>query len=51
MKPTLEDLDLDSDMGKKYLKEILQIQSAWRAYKVRKNIRDVEKKVSEVVQK
>ncbi|XP_044746260.1 putative uncharacterized protein DDB_G0282133 isoform X2 [Coccinella septempunctata] len=45
-KPKLEDLDLNSDKGKEYLKEILKIQSAWRAYRVKKNIRDVEKKIT-----
>ncbi|XP_045460878.1 putative uncharacterized protein DDB_G0282133 isoform X2 [Harmonia axyridis] len=45
-KPKLEDMDLNSDLGKQYLREVLKIQSAWRAYRVRKNIRDVEKKIN-----
>ncbi|KAK9874082.1 hypothetical protein WA026_002438 [Henosepilachna vigintioctopunctata] len=39
---------MDNDTAKEYVNQALKIQSAWRAYKVRKNIREVEEKINEI---
>ncbi|KAL3286836.1 hypothetical protein HHI36_001326 [Cryptolaemus montrouzieri] len=47
-KRELDSIDVTTNLGKEYVNQALKIQSAWRAYKVRKNIREVEEKISEI---